>query len=71
MWSVKTPPGDMKTLETEKFDTLKELAELQTNISLGRAELKKLEETTEEYMVVREKEAGFRRDRTSVRVGWA
>ena len=47
----------METLDQEKFDTLKELAELQTSISTGRAELKKLEETTQEYMVVREGEA--------------
>ena len=47
----------MEKLETEKFDTLKELASLQSNLALGRAELKKLKETTEEYMQIREKEA--------------
>jgi len=47
----------METLDQEKFSTLKELAELQGSISTGRAELKKLTETTEEYMVIREKEA--------------
>lgn len=44
-------------LEKEKFDTLKELADVQENISNGRAELLKLKETTKEYLVVREKEA--------------
>lgn len=47
----------MEVLEQEKFDTVKELAEVQTNLSLAQAELKNLEDTTEEYMVVREKEA--------------
>lgn len=45
------------TLDQEKFEGLKELAEIQENISLGRAEILKLKETTEEYMVVREQEA--------------
>lgn len=44
-------------LDQEQFDTLKALAEIQTNLSLARAELKNVKETTEEYMVVREKEA--------------
>jgi chromosome segregation ATPase len=47
----------MTTLDQEKFDTLKELAEMQTAISQGNAELRKLKETTEEYLVVREGEA--------------
>ncbi len=47
----------METLSQEKFNTLKELADVQTNVALNRAELLKLKETTEEYMVVREKEA--------------
>lgn len=47
----------MTTLNQEKFSTLKALAEVQSNLSQGRAELLKLKETTEEYMVVREKEA--------------
>jgi len=47
----------METLSQEKFNTLKELADVQTNVALCRAELLKLKETTEEYMVVREKEA--------------
>ena len=48
---------DIKQLDQEKFNTLHELAELQENISLGRAALLDLKEKTEEYMVVREKEA--------------
>lgn len=44
-------------LEQEKFDTLKELAKVHENISDGRTILKELKETTEEYMVTREKEA--------------
>ena len=44
-------------LDTEKFNTVKELSEIQQNVALGRATLLKLKETTEEYMVVREKEA--------------
>ncbi len=47
----------METLSQEKFNTLKELADVQTNVALCRAELLKLKETTEEYMVVREKDA--------------
>lgn len=47
----------METLTQEKFNTLKELADVQTNVALNRAELLKLKEATEEYMVVREKEA--------------
>lgn len=47
----------MEKLETEKFNTLKELAEIQSNLSLAQAELLNLKATTEEYMVVREKEA--------------
>lgn len=46
----------MKKLEQEKFDNLKVLAELQVNISTGRATLYKLKEDTEKYLVVREKE---------------
>lgn len=48
---------ETKTLDQEKFDTLKELADVQSNISLGRAELLKLKGATEEYMTVREEEA--------------
>jgi len=44
-------------LDAEKFSTLKELGEVQGNVSLAKAELLKLKETTEEYMVVREREA--------------
>lgn len=42
------------TLEQEKFDTVKELVDLQTNISNGRAVLKELQEKTEEFLVTRE-----------------
>ena len=51
---------ETKTLDQEKFDTVKELAELSTNIATGRAELKKLEETTAEYIVSREEKAEAR-----------
>lgn len=44
-------------LDTEKFNTVKELAEIHVNLSNARVELRKLKETTEEYMVVREREA--------------
>lgn len=44
-------------LDQEKFNTVKELADISQQLSDARAALKKLEETTEEYMVVREKEA--------------
>lgn len=47
----------MTTLDQEKFDTLKELSEMQQTISLGRAELRKIKEETEAYMVLREKDA--------------
>jgi len=47
----------MTTLDQEKFNTAKELAEISGNLSTARAELKKLEETTGEYMIGREKEA--------------
>jgi len=44
-------------LNQEKFNTVKELADIHANLSDARAELKKLKDGTEEYMVVREKEA--------------
>lgn len=47
----------MTTLDQEKFNTAKELAEISGNLSIARAELKKVQDTTEEYMVGREKEA--------------
>jgi len=47
----------METLDQEKFNTAKELVEMQTNLSLGRAELNKLNEETEEYMIIREEKA--------------
>jgi uncharacterized phage infection (PIP) family protein YhgE len=45
------------TLDQEKFDTMKALADMQTALSEGQAELLKVKEATEEYMVVREEEA--------------
>ena len=48
---------ETKILDQEKFDTMKELVDMQTNLSNGRATLKKLEETTEVYMITREVEA--------------
>lgn len=61
MRGFKTAPGYMTTtLDQEKFDTLKELAEMQTSLSNARAELKKLKDTTDEYLVVREQEAEAR-----------
>ena len=47
----------MTTLDQEKFDTVKAIADMQTSLSEGQAALLKLKETTEEYMVVREQEA--------------
>jgi len=47
----------MEILDQEKFNTVKELAEIHANLSDAKVEFKKLQETTEEYMVVREKEA--------------
>lgn len=44
-------------LEHEKFNMVKELADISTNISNARVELTKLRETTDEYLDLREKEA--------------
>ncbi len=44
-------------LEQEKFNTLKEIAEMQEAVSLGRAELRTIKAETETYLVFREKEA--------------
>lgn len=47
----------MQTLDQEKFASLKELSEIQLKLAEGRAELKKLQDTTEEYEKTREKGA--------------
>jgi chromosome segregation ATPase len=47
----------MTTLDQEKFNTAKELADMHANLSDARVEFLKLKESTEEYMVVREHEA--------------
>jgi chromosome segregation ATPase len=44
-------------LDQEKFNKVKELADIHANLSDARVEIQKLKETTEEYMVVREQEA--------------
>ena len=46
-----------QTLEEEKFNIIKELADIHQSISNGHVELAKLKETTEEYMHLREVEA--------------
>lgn len=46
---------ETKTLEQEQFDAVKELAEISTAISTGRANLSKLKEETDEYILLREK----------------
>ena len=59
MWGVKASLGymDIKQLDQEKFNTLKELTEIHASISSGKVELIKLKSTTEEYMHLREVEA--------------
>jgi hypothetical protein len=59
MWGVKASLGymDIKQLDQEKFNTLKELTEIHASISSGKVELIKLKSTTEEYMKLREVEA--------------
>lgn len=44
-------------LDEEKFDKVKELAEIYNNISIARETLSSLKENTDEYMKVREEEA--------------
>lgn len=44
-------------INKEQFDAVKKLSEIQISLSEGLAALKTLKETTEEYMVFREKEA--------------
>lgn len=46
----------MEELDTEKFQAVKELAEIQGNIAKGLAELTQLKSTKEEYFLQREKE---------------
>lgn len=43
-------------LQQEKFNTIKELAEIHANISDARVTFEELKKNTEKYMVVREKE---------------
>jgi uncharacterized phage infection (PIP) family protein YhgE len=59
MWGVKASLGymDIKQLDQEKFNTLKELTEIHASISSGKVELIKLKSTTDEYMKLREVEA--------------
>lgn len=45
----------MENLEQEKFEAVKELAEISTAISTGRADLSKLKEETGNYILLREK----------------
>lgn len=47
----------METLDHEKFEGVKELAAIQTEIANGRAILKQLEASKDEHLVEREKEA--------------
>lgn len=47
-------------LDTETFNSMKALSEIQLNLANGRAELKTLQEKTEEYIVFREEEANKR-----------
>lgn len=47
-------------LAQEKFDSIKELAEIQQNISLGQVQLIEIQKTSEAYMLARESEAIMR-----------
>jgi len=51
---------DIKKLDQEKFDTIKELTEISSNLSDAKVLLIKLKKDTEQYMVIREGEAEAR-----------
>lgn len=55
MRGFATSLGFMQTLEQEKFEAVKELAEITTALSTGRADLSKLKEETGNYILLREK----------------